>query len=68
MAAESAKANVQNAYEKATKVAMDISLKAPIVIAPENSQSYYAVMIDLGYITMKNKFLEQDVNVSFILI
>lgn len=62
LAAESAKANVQNAYEKATKVSMLINLKAPIVIAPENSKSPYAVMVDFGNITLKNKFVNIDVN------
>lgn len=62
MAAESAKANVQNAYEKATKVSMLINLKAPIVIAPENSKSPYAVMVDFGNITLKNKFVNINVN------
>lgn len=57
MAAESAKANVQNAYEKASKISLHVKLNAPIVIAPVNSKSPYAVMIDFGQITLNNRFL-----------
>lgn len=41
---------------------MNIKLKAPVIIVPTNSQSYDAVMLDLGNIVLSNRFLNLDVH------
>lgn len=55
-AAQQAKDNMKDAYEKATKIALDIKLKAPTILVPVNSSSYDALFVDLGVIYLKNKF------------
>lgn len=51
---------MQNAYENSTRIEMNIKLKAPVIIVPTNSQSYDAVMLDLGNIVLSNRFLNLD--------
>ena len=55
-AAESAAAAAQDFSQKASRVALDIKLKAPVIIVPQNSNSNNALMVDLGLITVKNQF------------
>lgn len=56
-----AKENMQNVYEKATKLQLNINIKAPDIIIPENSKSFNAILIDLGHISISNKFLTLDI-------
>ncbi|KAJ8953002.1 hypothetical protein NQ318_015363 [Aromia moschata] len=60
-AAESAKENMKEAYTKATKISLSIDIKAPDIIVPVNSQSYDALFLDLGVISLSNKFLTLDI-------
>ncbi|RZC35600.1 vacuolar protein sorting-associated protein 13A-like, partial [Asbolus verrucosus] len=60
-AAQSAKENMQSAYAKATKLSLNIDLKAPDIIIPANSKSHDAVLLDLGHISISNKFLTLDI-------
>lgn len=57
-AADAARANVQNAYQNSTKVSLKVRLAAPIVLVPENSNSYNAMLVDLGRMTLNNKFID----------
>lgn len=57
-AADAARANVQSAYTNSTKVSLKLRLKAPIIIVPENSKSHNAMLVDLGHITLNNKFVD----------
>ncbi|XP_022825403.1 vacuolar protein sorting-associated protein 13 isoform X2 [Spodoptera litura] len=60
-AADAARANVQNAYTNSTKLSLKVRLAAPIIIVPENSRSNNAMLIDLGVITINNKFVDLNV-------
>ncbi|XP_017782476.1 PREDICTED: vacuolar protein sorting-associated protein 13C isoform X2 [Nicrophorus vespilloides] len=60
-AARTAKENMQSIYEKATKISLDIHLKAPEIIIPENSKSLSGLLVDLGFITITNKFNDLDI-------
>lgn len=53
-AATAARANVQEAYNSAFKMRLNIQLKAPIILIPANSQSHDAVLVDFGVLTMNN--------------
>lgn len=55
-AAEAAKQNVQRAYVQATRILLDIEFQAPYIIVPQTSTSTEALIIDLGHLTMKNRF------------
>ncbi|XP_047510768.1 vacuolar protein sorting-associated protein 13 isoform X2 [Pieris napi] len=57
-AAEVARANVQNAYQNSTKLALKLRLAAPIILVPENSTSMNAIMLDFGRMTINNKFVD----------
>ncbi|KAF5289221.1 hypothetical protein FQR65_LT00109 [Abscondita terminalis] len=59
--ADTAKHNVQNAYKNSTKISLNIDLKAPEIIVPVSSQSLEALMLDLGYITIVNKFTNLEI-------
>ncbi|KAJ8937448.1 hypothetical protein NQ314_011837 [Rhamnusium bicolor] len=56
-AAQSAKDNMKHAYEKATKISLNVNIKAPDIIVPVSSKSYEALFLDLGVITLCNRFL-----------
>lgn len=60
-AAQSAKENMQNVYAKATKLALNIDLKAPDIIIPENSTSFNSCLLDLGRICISNQFTTLDI-------
>ncbi|XP_078286094.1 intermembrane lipid transfer protein VPS13C isoform X3 [Rhinoraja longicauda] len=55
-AAEKAACSVKDFAQKSFRLAMDINLKAPVIIIPESSVSLNAVVADLGLITIRNKF------------
>jgi vacuolar protein sorting-associated protein 13A/C len=53
-AAEAAKQNVVAAYEQATRIKMNIKIKAPIVLVPVHSTSLEAIVVDLGNLKITN--------------
>lgn len=53
-AAETAKQKSIEAYSKATRMLLNIRIKAPIIIVPINSQSLKAISIDLGHLCISN--------------
>lgn len=55
-AADAARKNVVNAYEKATRLNLKVKIKAPIVIVPVDSQTLTALCLDLGLIKVSNHF------------
>ncbi|CAG9865247.1 unnamed protein product [Phyllotreta striolata] len=60
-ATEAAANNMKDVYVKAQKIALNIELKAPIILVPINSKSYDALYLDLGVITLQNEFINLDV-------
>ncbi|XP_039291061.1 vacuolar protein sorting-associated protein 13 [Nilaparvata lugens] len=58
-AAEAARSNVRQAYSAAVKIRLNIYLKAPIIVIPENSKSSKALFFDFGFLTISNNF--QDI-------
>lgn len=60
-AAQTAKQNMQNAYENATRISLNIDLKAPDIIVPVSSHSYDALLLDLGFITISNRFITLEI-------
>lgn len=60
-AAEAAKQNVVAAYEQATRIKINIKIKAPIVLVPVHSQSLEAIVIDLGNLKISNRINNLDV-------
>lgn len=64
-AAAVAKQNAKEAYTKATRMSLDIELKAPIVVVPVNSQSFDALLMDFGRLTIKNSFQNVEVQKQF---
>lgn len=60
-AAEAAKQNVVTAYEQATKITLNIKIKAPIILVPVHSKSLEAIVIDLGNLKITNKISNLDV-------
>jgi len=46
----------QGLSQKASRISVDIKMKAPIIIVPQNSHSTNAIVIDLGKLEIKNVF------------
>lgn len=61
-AADAAKKNVVNAYEKATRLSLKVKIKAPLIIVPIDSQSMKALCLDLGLIRVSNQFSDHFVH------
>lgn len=55
-AAEVAKQGMEMAYEKATRISMDVCVQAPVVVIPQNSLSTNTLVVDFGIIKVHNKF------------
>ncbi|XP_055612800.1 intermembrane lipid transfer protein Vps13-like, partial [Uranotaenia lowii] len=55
-AAEAAKQNVVDAYTKATRMKLDVKIKAPIIVIPVDSKSLKAVAMDFGHLSITNNF------------
>ena len=54
--ADQAVGAAQDLSTRAFKLALDVSLKAPIIIVPESSRSTSVIVIDLGQLVVKNQF------------
>ncbi|KAH1006005.1 hypothetical protein HUJ04_006891 [Dendroctonus ponderosae] len=59
-AAQRAKENAKEMYQKATKIALNIKMRAPKIFVPVSSQSMDALLLDLGVISISNRFLMLD--------
>ncbi|XP_061592670.1 intermembrane lipid transfer protein VPS13C isoform X5 [Cololabis saira] len=55
-AAERAASSVRDFAQKSFRLSMDVRLKAPLIIIPQSSSSHDAVLVDLGLITVGNRF------------
>lgn len=53
-AADAAKQNAVAVYEKATRMKLNVRVKAPVIIVPIDSSSLEAVVLDLGQLTLSN--------------
>uniref|UniRef100_A0A8C3R9W8 Vacuolar protein sorting 13 homolog A n=1 Tax=Cyanoderma ruficeps TaxID=181631 RepID=A0A8C3R9W8_9PASS len=54
--AEKAATGVKELAERSSRLALDINIKAPVVIIPQSAMSANVLVADLGLITVKNKF------------
>lgn len=64
-AAQELKQNMKNVQAKATRIELKIKLKAPIIVVPVNSRSSDALIIDLGLISITNRFICLDIKVNY---
>lgn len=55
-AAERAASSVRDLAQKSFRLFMDVRLKAPLIVIPQSSTSYNALVMDLGLITVENSF------------
>lgn len=55
-AAAAAQATLQEAYEQCSRISLCLTLRAPLILIPQDSRSLSGLMVDLGQITIKNKF------------
>jgi vacuolar protein sorting-associated protein 13A/C len=55
-AAEKTVEAAQEVGKKAPRIKLDINLKAPVIIVPQKSTSDNALVVDLGHLSVKNKF------------
>ncbi|NXU72099.1 VP13A protein, partial [Oreotrochilus melanogaster] len=55
-AAEKAATGVKELAERSSRLALDINIKAPVVIIPQSAMSPNVLVADLGLITVKNQF------------
>ncbi|XP_059226468.1 intermembrane lipid transfer protein Vps13 [Stomoxys calcitrans] len=53
-AADAAKQNAVAAYEKATRMKLNVKVKAPVIIVPIDSKSLEAIVLDLGQLILSN--------------
>uniref|UniRef100_A0A8D0L113 Vacuolar protein sorting 13 homolog C n=1 Tax=Strix occidentalis caurina TaxID=311401 RepID=A0A8D0L113_STROC len=55
-AAEMAASSMKDFAKKSFRLLMDVNLKAPVIVVPESSTSYNALVADLGLIRVQNEF------------
>ncbi|KAG2470896.1 VP13C protein, partial [Polypterus senegalus] len=55
-AAEKAASSVKDFAQNSFHMAMDINIKAPVILIPQSSISHNAVEVDLGRLTLQNQF------------
>lgn len=51
---DAAKQNMVDAYTKATRMKLNVRIKAPVIIVPVDSQSLNAICLDLGFLSITN--------------
>lgn len=51
-----AASSVKDFAKKSFRLLMDVNLKAPVIVVPESSTSYNALVADLGLIRVQNEF------------
>ncbi|NXP40517.1 VP13C protein, partial [Leiothrix lutea] len=56
-AAEKAAISVKDLAQRSFRLAMDIHIKAPVIVIPQSSISPNAIVIDLGLIKVQNQFV-----------
>lgn len=56
-AAEKAATGVKELAQQSSRMALDINIKAPVVIIPQSAISTDVLVADFGLITVKNEFL-----------
>ena len=56
MATEYSKEMAQKLQERAPRVSLDVKMKAPVIIIPQNSRSSNALVADLGSLSVSNSF------------
>ncbi len=61
-AAAAAKENVEQAVSASSRILLDISLKAPLVIIPRNEHTPHAMLADLGHLTLRNQFAKKKID------
>ena len=54
--ASQAAAAAQNLSSRSTRLSLNIKLKAPVVIVPQNTRSENAIVLDLGQLNVINSF------------
>lgn len=52
---------MKDAYDKATKISLNVDLRAPDIIVPVDSTSYHAIEVDLGHMALSNSFIVLEV-------
>ncbi|XP_026827312.1 vacuolar protein sorting-associated protein 13 isoform X2 [Ooceraea biroi] len=55
-AAEAAKTNIKDVQESASRIELNINIKAPVVYVPMNSKSEHSLMLDMGNLKVCNSF------------
>ncbi len=55
-AVEKVKEAADDAGKSAARVRLDVTLKAPVIIVPRNASSLECLVVDLGLITVRNRF------------
>uniref|UniRef100_A0A2M4CVW7 Putative vacuolar protein n=1 Tax=Anopheles darlingi TaxID=43151 RepID=A0A2M4CVW7_ANODA len=61
-AAEAARNNVVEAYTQATRMKLNIKVKAPIIIIPVDSKSLNAIAMDFGHLSISNNFRDIELD------
>lgn len=56
VAAEAARANLTDMYQQQPRIALDCTIKAPIVVVPESSTSSRGLLLNLGQLRVRNTF------------
>uniref|UniRef100_A0A803XXI1 Vacuolar protein sorting 13 homolog A n=1 Tax=Meleagris gallopavo TaxID=9103 RepID=A0A803XXI1_MELGA len=64
-AAEKAATGVKELAERSSRLALDINIKAPVVIIPQSAISANVLVADLGLITVKNRFFIAKTNTRY---
>lgn len=50
-----------NIYENATRISLNVRIRAPKIVIPRNSKDYNALYIDLGNLQVVNNFIILDI-------
>ncbi|KAM4746510.1 intermembrane lipid transfer protein VPS13A isoform 2-T2 [Anableps anableps] len=58
-AAEKAASGVKELAERSTRIALDVHFNAPVIFLPQSSSSSNIIVADLGFLSVKNRFIKQ---------
>jgi len=56
-AAEVAKTNIKDVQESASRIELNVRIKAPVIYVPMNSKNEHSLMLDMGNLKVQIKFI-----------
>jgi len=63
-AAEVAKTNIKDVQESASRIELNVRIKAPVIYVPMNSKNEHSLMLDMGNLKVQNDEVYSELRIN----